>query len=142
METARQQMTISTVVQAPLATVWEHWTKPEHIKEWNAASDDWCCPSATNDLRIGGSFSARMEARDKSAGFDFGGVYSEVIPHEKLAYHMEDGRAVQVQFEETADGVKVTETFDIEDLNSAEMQRSGWQAILDRFKAQTEHNQA
>lgn len=125
---------VRAIVNAPLSTVWEYWTNPEHIQEWNAASDDWYCPSASNDLRVGGMFTSRMEARDKSFGFDFGGTYTEVIPQARLAYILEDQRTVQVTFETGTGGVHVTETFDPENENPAEMQRAGWQAILDRFK--------
>ena len=127
-------ITVRAIVNAPLSTVWEYWTNPEHIQEWTAASDDWCCPSATNDLRVGGTFTARMEARDKSFGFDFGGTYTDVVPHARIAYTLGDHRTVQVTFEEGTGGVHVTETFDPEDENPAVMQRMGWQAILDRFK--------
>lgn len=138
MEPATRQVTVSTLVNAPLETVWEYWTKPEHIQNWNAASPDWHTPHATNDLRVGGKFQSRMEAKDKSAGFDFEGIYTEVMPQEKITYAMEDGRKVEVLFETTEEGVRVTETFDIEQLNSADMQRAGWQSILDNFKTYTE----
>ena len=131
-------ITIETIVKAPLATVWERWTNPRDIEQWNAASDDWCCPKATNDLRVGGTFSSRMEAKDKSEGFDFEGTYTAVTPHQHIAYVLADDRKIDIHFEEVADGVKVTETFDTEDENSAEMQRAGWQAIMDRFKAHVE----
>lgn len=133
-----QQVTVSTLINAPLKTIWEYWTKPEHIQNWNAASPDWHTPHATNDLRVGGKFQSRMEAKDKSAGFDFEGIYTEVTPQEKITYTMEDGRTVEVVFEKTDEGVRITETFDIEHLNPAEMQRAGWQSILDTFKTYTE----
>lgn len=131
-------ITIETTVHAPIAHVWDVWTNPEFIKQWNAASDDWYTPSSTNDLRVGGIFTACMEARDGSAGFDFSGTYTEVVPHQKIAYTLGDDRTVRITFEETAEGVRVTETFDIENENSADMQRAGWQAILDNFKKVTE----
>lgn len=133
-------ITIETLVHAPIEKIWTYWTEPQHIQAWNAASDDWHTPSATNDLRVGGEFHARMEAKDQSMGFDFGGTYTEVIPHARIAYTLGDGRTVQVNFESTDDGVHITETFDIEHENSAEMQRTGWQAILDNFKKYTEKN--
>lgn len=131
------KITVETVVHAPIETVWNSWTQPEHITQWNAASPDWCCPSATNDVRVGGTFSSRMEARDGSAGFDFAGTYTEVVPQQKLVTAFGD-RAAEVTFEEIEGGVKVTQTFDAEEENSAEMQRGGWQAILDSFKKHTE----
>ena len=126
---------VKTQVRAPIEKVWEYWTKPEYIMQWNAASPDWCCPSATNDVRVGGSLRWRMEARDKSMGFDFGGEYTEVIPQERLVYVLGDGRVVEVQFVTTEGGVSVTEIFDAEQMNPTERQRAGWQAILDAFKA-------
>lgn len=135
----QEQITAQAIVHAPIETVWEYWTEPRHIQAWNAASDDWHTPHATNDLRVGGILHARMEAKDQSAGFDFDGTYTEVIPHQRLAYTLEDGRKVTISFEATADGIKITETFDIEHESSAELQREGWQAILDHFKNYTEH---
>lgn len=108
--------------------------------QWNFASDDWMCPSATNDLRVGGTFSSRMEAKDGSFGFDFGGTYSEVIPNERIVYSMSDGRKVELNFSEQ-DGVTTVETiFDAEKENPEEMQREGWQAILNNFKKHVENN--
>lgn len=131
-------ITVETTVNAPIATVWDYWTTPEHIMKWNAASDDWHTPSATNDLREGGSFTSRMEAKDGSFGFDFGGTYTTVIDHREIAYTTGDGRKVRVTFDEQDGKTKVTETFDAESENSPEMQRAGWQAILDNFKKYTE----
>ena len=138
---ATQEKTVITVentVNAPLEKVWEAWTKPEHIMQWNHASDDWHSPRAENDLRTGGKFSARMEARDGSMGFDFSGVYDEVRNNEYIEYTMGDGRKVKVTFTAEGDKTKVIESFDAEDTHSHEMQRSGWQAILDNFKKYTE----
>lgn len=133
-------ITIEATINAPVKQVWEFWSDPEHIIQWNSASEDWHTPSATNDLRTGGKFSSRMEARDGSMGFDFEGVYDEVKTHERIAYTMADGRKVHVQF--TADGnqTHVKETFDPENTHSLEMQREGWQSILDSFKKYTEAN--
>ncbi len=142
MESTPSQITVSTIIQASIETVWTCWTQPEHIQRWNTASPDWHTPHATNDLRVGGIFTSRMEAKDKSAGFDFSGTYTEVIPHAKIAYTMEDGRKVEILFEQTDMGVRVRETFDIEHLNSAELQKSGWQSILDNFKAYTQQHVA
>jgi uncharacterized protein YndB with AHSA1/START domain len=131
-------ISIETVVKASLHQVWEHWTNPESIKQWNAASPDWHTPSATNDLRTGGIFTARMEARDGSVGFDFGGTYTDVTPKTHIAYKMDDDREVDITFEETTEGIRVRETFDIEHENPAEFQKAGWQAILDNFKRYVE----
>lgn len=140
METNTQNVTVETIVNAPIEKVWASFTEPEHIMKWNAASDDWETSDSVNDLRVGGMFSSHMQAKDKSVGFDFGGTYTEVIPNKKIAYVLDDDRKVDVTFEVIGDSVKVTETFDIEHENSAEMQRSGWQAILDNFKKHTEEN--
>ncbi|MBP9668841.1 MAG: SRPBCC family protein [Candidatus Pacebacteria bacterium] len=131
-------ITVETTVHAPLDTVWSAWTEPEHITQWCFASDDWECPSATNDVSIGGSFSTRMAAKDGSAGFDFGGTYSAVALHEHLAYSMSDGRTVDITFTETPEGTHIIETFDPENENPEDMQRAGWQSILDNFKKHAE----
>jgi uncharacterized protein YndB with AHSA1/START domain len=131
-------ITIQTTVNAPAKKVWEFWTTPAHIIQWNSASPDWHTPRATMDLKTGGTFTARMEAKDGSVGFDFEGVFSEVIPMQKLAYAMPDGRKVTVLFEEKDGKTTVTETFDPESENPIEMQRDGWQAILDNFRKHTE----
>ena len=133
------KITVEALVQAPLDTTWQAWTEPEHITEWNAASDDWCSPKATNDLRVGGQFSARMEAKDGSAGFDFEGTYTLVEAGKRIEYVMADGRTVQIVFAPEGDGVRVTETFDTENENSAELQKAGWQSILDNFKRHAEN---
>jgi uncharacterized protein YndB with AHSA1/START domain len=127
------KITVETVVNAPVARVWEAWTNPADIVEWNFASSDWRCPSAHVDLRVGGVYSARMEAKDGSLGFDFAATISAVEPESLLQYDLGDVRKVDVRFESTPAGVRVSETFDAEDQNTAEMQRSGWQAILDNF---------
>jgi uncharacterized protein YndB with AHSA1/START domain len=132
------RITLTTHVAKPVAHVWNIWTDPTHIMQWNAASDDWHCPNATNDLRIGGSFSSTMAARDGSFSFDFAGVYDDVQLHKRIAYTMADGRTVEILFEEQDGGTLVTESFDAETQNPVEMQRAGWQAILDRFKAHAE----
>lgn len=133
-------ITVQTTVKAPVQKVWDYFSAPEHIVKWNAASDDWHTTKSENDLRTGGKFSARMEAKDGSFGFDFGGVYDEVRDNEYFAYTMGDGRKVQVTFEPHAGGTKLTESFEAEGTNSVEMQRGGWQAILDNFKKYTELN--
>ncbi|MBA2328132.1 MAG: SRPBCC domain-containing protein [Flavisolibacter sp.] len=134
----KTSITISTTVNAPVKTVWDYFSNPDHITKWNFASDDWHSPKAENDLRAGGKFSSRMEAKDGSFGFDFSGVYDEVKPHELIAYTLEDGRKVNVSFEESGSGTTIVETFESETTHSYEMQRDGWQAILNNFKKYVE----
>lgn len=131
-------ITVSTTVNADANKVWELWTKPEHVTKWNSASDDWECSDARNDLRIGGTFSARMQDKNTKEGFDFTGTYTNIVPYELIEYTMEDGRKVRVEFEVAEKGTRVTETFDPESENPIEMQRQGWQAILDNFKRYAE----
>lgn len=141
METQKKTViTIENTVNAPVSKVWDYWTKPEHITQWNHASDDWHSPWAKNDLRPGGSFSARMEAKDGSFGFDFGGVYDVVKTHEYIEYTLGDDRKVKINFDAQGDSTKVTESFEAESTHSIEMQKGGWQAILDNFKKYTEAN--
>jgi uncharacterized protein YndB with AHSA1/START domain len=123
---------VSTVVQAPMPEVWLAYTTPEDIMRWNAASPDWHTTSASVDLRPGGKFSSRMEAKDGSFGFDFEGEYTKVVPHRLIEYRFGDRLAV-VEFIDAAGGVTVKVSFDAEDTHSEEQQRSGWQAILDNF---------
>lgn len=132
-------ITIQTVVKAPIEKVWECWNKPEHITGWAFASDDWEAPSSENDLRVGGKFKTRMQAKDGSSGFDFTGIYTAVRENELIEYDMDDGRHVKSEFKETPDGVQITTTFDPETENPEEMQRSGWQTILDNFKKYVEN---
>jgi uncharacterized protein YndB with AHSA1/START domain len=127
------KITVERVVKADLGTVWDAWNTPEDITRWNAAQDDWHTPRASVDLREGGTFTSRMEARDGSAGFDFEGTYTRVAPREAIEYRMSDGRDVQVEFRERPDGVLVRETFDAETEHRPDLQRAGWQAILDNF---------
>ena len=129
---------IETTVKAPAEKVWEYWTNPDHITKWSFASDDWHTPWAKNDLRVGGSFSSRMEAKDGSMGFEFGGVYDRVVDHKEIAYTMGDGRKVDVVFTSLGDETKVEESFEAEAMNPVEMQQQGWQTILDNFKKYTE----
>lgn len=131
-------ITIEAVINAPVEKVWMAWTTPEHIIKWNNASEDWHTTKATNDLKKGGHFSSRMEAKDGSFGFDFGGVYEEVKVNELLSYVLGDGRKVVVVFESDKDKTKITETFEAEKENPEEMQKNGWQAILNNFKKYTE----
>ncbi len=135
--TQKTKITVCTVIDASLEKVWDYFTQPKHIVNWNFASPDWHTTKAENDLMPGGSFTSRMEAKDGSMGFDFGGVYQEVEKHSFYSYIMEDGRYAKVSFRKVPDGVEVTETFDAEMENSVEMQKNGWQAILDNFKTYT-----
>ncbi len=132
------QITIEVTVAAPLEDVWRAWTTPADITCWNAASDDWHCPHASLDLRVGGAFSYRMAARDGSVAFDFEGTFTEVVPRERIAFAMGDARTVVVTFVPSATGVTVRETFEAESEHSGEQQRQGWQAILNRFRRHTE----
>jgi uncharacterized protein YndB with AHSA1/START domain len=131
-------ITVETIVNAPVEKVWESWTRPEHIIKWNNASEDWHTPHAENDLRPGGPFSIRMEAKDGTMGFDFEGTYDTVSQHKNIAYTLGDGRKVNVDFEPEGNRTRVLESFEVESMNSPEMQRQGWQAILDNFKKYTE----
>ena len=133
-----QQIVVTAVVDAPQDVAWTVFTSPEHITQWNFASPDWCCPSADLDLRTGGSYTARMEARDGSMGFDFAGTYDEVEAPRVAALRLEDGRVARTEFSESDGKTTVQTTFDAEDANPAEMQRAGWQAILDNYKAHAE----
>lgn len=132
------RITVETVVKAPVDRVWEAWTTPADIVQWNFASPDWHCPHAYVDLQVGGTYGARMEAKDGSFGFDFGAEITGLEPCAFLQYELGDGRTVDVRFTEQADGVLVSESFEAEDVNSAEMQRQGWQAILDNFRLHVE----
>jgi uncharacterized protein YndB with AHSA1/START domain len=141
METqSKPVLTVACEIMAPIDKVWAYWTQPEHIKLWNTASDDWHTTKAENDLRVGGSFSSRMEAKDGSFGFDFGGVYDEVRVNEYIAYTLGDDRKVAVSFSSGANGTTVSENFEAENENPLEMQQGGWQAIMNNFKKYTEAN--
>ena len=133
-------ITVQADVMAPIEKAWEYWTGPEHITQWNSASPDWHCPSATNDLRPGGNFTAVMAAKDGSFSFEFGGTYDEVVHHKLITYAMGDGRRVRVEFEPIGDETRITETFDPENENPHEMQQAGWQAILNNYKKYVESN--
>ena len=141
METkSRTKITIESTVKAPVEKVWKLWNGPEHITKWANASDDWHTPFAENDLREGGKFLSRMEAKDGSMGFDFGGVYDKVKQNELIEYTIGDGRKVIVHFTGNGNETKVVETFEAEETNPIEMQRGGWQAILNNFKKYAESN--
>lgn len=135
-----QAITVRATVDAPVERVWTIWTEPDHIKQWNTASSDWHTTAAENDLRAGGKFSSRMEAKDGSIGFDFSGTYETVDPAERIAYVLGDGRKVEVTFSGNGRQTEVIETFDPENENPHEMQQAGWQAILDNFKRYAESN--
>lgn len=131
-------ISVQTKVNAPVETVWKIWTNPDDIIKWNNASDDWHTPKASNDLKTGGSFNFRMEAKDGSMGFDFDGIYDNVKSYEQIEYTMSDGRKVSVSFVSEGDKTIIVETFEAEDIHSIELQQTGWQAILDNFKKYTE----
>ena len=132
------KITVETLVNASLPKVWHAWNNPDDIVRWNAASADWHTTRSSVDLREGGTFSARMEAKDGSMGFDFEGTYTRVEPQRLIEYEMDDQRAVTVEFIEEPGGVRVRETFDAEGTFSVEQQRQGWQAILDNFARHVE----
>ncbi|HWJ91771.1 MAG TPA: SRPBCC family protein [Flavisolibacter sp.] len=134
MEAVKTLITVEADIKAPVEKVWKCWSSPEDIKQWNSASPDWHTPFAENDLRTGGKFLSRMEAKDGSVGFDFGGVYDEVITHKRISYTMGDGRKVTVDFLPEGNSTKVVEKFEAESVNSVELQRGGWQSILNNFK--------
>lgn len=131
------KITIETTVAAPVEEVWRAWTTPDDIKQWNAASDDWHTTASTVDLRAGGAFSSRMEAKDGSFGFDFAGIYTKVVPHSLIEMEFGNRKAV-VEFLPAGSKVVVRETFDAEETHSVEQQRQGWQAILNRFARHVE----
>lgn len=129
---------IEANVSTSLQIVWSFWTDPKHITQWNFASETWRCPWATNDLKVGGKFCAKMEAKDGSFGFELIGIYDEVVLHKRLAYTMEDGRKVVTDFQNQGSFIKIVTIFDAEKENSEELQKAGWQAILDNFKRYAE----
>lgn len=133
-----EKVTIEVTVAAPCEKVWKVFTEPEHIMKWCSASPDWHAPRATNNLQVGGTFNTHMESIDGAQGFDFEGVYTEVASCELIAYTMVGGRTVRVVFKEEEGATHIVEIFDTEDENSVEMQRAGWQSILDNFKKYTE----
>ena len=138
MDTKETTITVETTVNASVENVWEFWTSPEHIVQWNFATDEWCCPSAKNDLRPGGAFLWRMEAKDGSMGFDFHGTYDQIEPFKSLKYTLGDGRKIEITFSKKGDSTHMIETFQAEHVNSIEMQQNGWQSILNNFKKYAE----
>ncbi|MCY7293050.1 MAG: SRPBCC domain-containing protein, partial [Ferruginibacter sp.] len=131
---------IHATVNATANKVWDYYTKPEHITKWNNASEDWHTTKTENDLKTGGRFISRMEAKDGSMGFDFGGYYSHIKNLEDIAYSLDDSRKVNIHFEQTTDGIKITQSFEPKNENTPEMQQKEWQAILDNFKKYVENN--
>ena len=129
MASNNKTITVRTNIKADINTVWNYWTKPEHIMHWNFASDEWCCPKAENNLKPNGTFSWRMESKDGSMGFDFTGDYEKIIEKKLITYNMSDGRSVRIDFSENNNEVSLSQTFDTEGTHSDEQQRTGWQAI-------------
>lgn len=131
---------VQTNIDANKSKVWDYYTNPIHITQWNFASEEWCCPSAENDMRVGGRYIARMEAKDGSWGFDYEGTYDVIVDGDEFTYSLSDGRKVNISFEDKDDFTSVIVTFDPESKNPIEMQRDGWQAILNNFKKYVEQS--
>lgn len=138
----RIKITVEASINAPIEKIWNYYTQPEHITKWNFASDDWHCLSAENDLRVGGKLNARMEAKDGSNGFDFEAIYTEIIPYKKIAYKMLDDRNAEIGFNVSENQTEVIITFEAENVYPVELQKAGWQAILNNFKEYVELNSA
>jgi len=138
MDTSKNIITVQTIINAPLEIVWKKWTTPGDIIHWDYASDDWHTPRAENNLRAGGKFLYRMEAKDGSFGFDFAGVYETVQINALIEYTIADGRKVKIEFIQKNNATSIVETFEVEDTHPIEHQRVGWQSILDNFKKYTE----
>lgn len=135
-----EKIEVETIVNQSVKEVWERWIKPEHITKWNFASEDWCCPNAINAAEEGRKFNWRMEAKDRSVGFDFSGTYNKVVEEELLEYSLDDGRNVNVSFTPLTEGTLVKEVFEAETIHPVELQKQGWQAILNNFKKYAEGN--
>lgn len=139
METVKEKtITVETTIKAPVESVWSYWTEPKHITNWYYASDDWHAPAAENDLKVNGKFKTRMAAKDGSAGFDFEGLYTKILKYKIIEYVLGDGRRVSISFSVNGSKTTVVETFNPENKNPYEMQRGGWQAILDNFRKYAE----
>ena len=132
------KISVEVTIKAPVEQVWDYWTAPEHIINWSFATDEWYCPSAKNDLRPGGVFISRMEAKDGSIGFDFSGTYDHIEPLKSIIYTLDDGRKIEITFSFMGDSTHIIETFEAEKENSLEMQQAGWQSILNNFKKYAE----
>lgn len=133
---------VQTKIQAPIAIIWDLWTKPEHIIQWNAASEDWHTPYAENDLKVGGKFKSTMASKDGTMSFDFVGTYDVILDKKLIAYTIEDGRVVIIVFEELEDGFEVREYFEPESVHPEELQYQGWLSILENFKRYVENNRS
>ncbi len=131
-------ITVESTIEAPIDMVWDFWTKPEHVMHWNFASNDWHCPNANSDFNVGGEFHYIMAAKDGSVEFDFCGTFTKIIDKTFIEIFLEDGRELNIQFESEGPSTKIIETFEPEEVNSMELQKQGWQAILDNFKSYTE----
>jgi uncharacterized protein YndB with AHSA1/START domain len=138
--TNKTAITIEAIINAPVEKVWECWTGPQHIVHWNNASDDWHTPHAESNLRVGGKFLTRMESRDGTSGFDFEGVFTSIITNKYIEYALGDDRIVRITFTGTGNQTRVVEVFDAEEVNTVELQKMGWQSILNNFKNYTEKN--
>lgn len=136
----KTKITIEAQIAAPVQKVWAYYNKPQHITQWNFAHESWQCPSAENDLRPGGKLKSRMEARDGSFGFDFEATYDEVTDHKRIVYTIADGRKVETDFADVGGKTRIVTVFEAESENPVEMQKGGWQAILDNFKKYAEAN--
>jgi uncharacterized protein YndB with AHSA1/START domain len=132
--TDKTKITVEAKINAQIEKIWNYYTQPEHITKWNFASDDWHCPSAEIDLRVGGKLNARMEAKDGSNGFNFEAIYTEIIPHKKIAYKMLDDRNAEINFNVIGNQTEVTIIFEAENVYPVDLQKAGWQAILNNFK--------
>lgn len=135
-------ITVQTKIQAPIAIIWDLWTKPEHIIKWNAASEDWHTPYAENDLKVGGKFKSTMASKDGTMSFDFVGTYDVILDKKLIAYTIEDGRSVMIVFDELEDGFEVREYFEPESVHPEELQYQGWLSILENFKRYVENNRS
>lgn len=140
MSVAKKNIIVETNILAPIEVVWQYFTDPEHVVHWNNASPDWHTPKAENDLQVGGKFSYTMAAKDGSFSFDFWGIYDTIKENQLLEYTLGDDRKVSVAFISVGDDSKIVETFEAESQNTVELQKSGWQAILDNFKKYVEEN--
>jgi len=133
-------ITVENIVNAPVQKVWDYWNNPDHVTQWCYASEEWHAPWAKADMRVGGTFTTKMEAKDGSMGFEFSGVYDALIENEYIEYTIADGRKVTITFTANGDTTKIVESFEAESMNPIEMQKGGWQSILDNFKKYTESN--
>ena len=141
METVKEKViTVETTVKAPMKDIWSYWTEPKHITKWCYASEDWHAPYAENDLHVRGKFKTKMAAKDASAGFEFTGVYTRIEKYKAIDYTIDDGRKVKITFSDLGTKTRVEETFEAENENPPEMQKGGWQSILDNFRKYSESN--